>query len=169
MSGPHIDTDRIGEPADGTAWTNAELAHLAACADCRFERELIGAARRLGTAQLAGFDPIRVVAGLRHRLDSEPASAPARAFRHPARWLAGLAAAAILAVAVLTGLPRDRPVVPVVVSVLHELDGLSEPQLEQVLRSIPPASEEFDHDEMAPLADLDEDDLEQVLRSLEEP
>ena len=53
-------------------------------------------------------------------------------------------------------------------SVLHELDGLSAPELEEVLQSIPPATEALDHVEMAPLSDLDANDLERMLRSMEE-
>ena len=177
MSASHIDTERISEPAGGpTVWTDEEAAHLAGCADCRLEVAMVAAARRIGAAQLAGFDANRVAAGVRSQLRTQPDNAPRRIPRHPGRWLAGLAAAAAVVLAVRLGIPTspgssrgaDHPL-PAVGSVLHELDGLTEPQLDAVLHSIPPASEALDHQDMALLSDLNATDLERVLRSMEEP
>lgn len=177
MSASHIDTERISEPPNGPkVWTDEEAAHLAGCADCRFEVEMIAAARRIGAAQLTGFDADRVAAGVRRQLRTRPHDAPGRVTSHPGRWLAGLAAAAAVVLAVRMGIPTSpgssrgagHPL-PAVVSVLHELDGLSEPELEAVLHSIPPASEALDHQDMALLSDLNATDLERVLRSMEEP
>jgi hypothetical protein len=177
MSALHIDPDRIAEQAGGrTVWTDAEAVHLAGCADCRFELDMISAARRLGAARLEGFDATRVAAGVRSRLATRREAAPARLVRHPGRWLAGLAAAAAaVMLAVRTGIPNGPggspgagPAAPVAVSVLYQLDGLSAPELEEVLRSIPPATEALDHVELAPFGDLDANDLERVLRSMED-
>ncbi len=176
MSTAHIVADRLAGSAGRTAWSEAEAAHLASCADCRLELELVAVARRLGTVPLAGFDPKRVATGVLLRLATAPAELPARAVRHPVRWLAALAAAA----AVMLVVSRRAPSGPadlsdrghggaLVVSVLHELDGLSEPQLEEMLQSMPPAIRALDHVEMAPLSDLNATDLERVLRSMEEP
>jgi hypothetical protein len=174
MSAAHIETDRIAELSHGAAWTTEETAHLGECADCRLEVEVVAAARRLGTAQLAGFDARRVAAGVQSRLAARPDQAPVRGW-HPGRWLAGLAAAAALVLAVRLGLPAGQGGASSagggstpVVSILHELDGLSAPQLEEVLQSIPPATDALDHVEMAPLADLTASDLERMLRSMEE-
>lgn len=177
MSATHLDAERMAELAgSGTAPSPAEAAHLAGCADCRFERAMLSTARRLGADRLAGFDPDRVAMRVRARLAGEAQEPPTPRVRHPGRWLAGLAAAAVVVFAVRMGVPRnpetsgggaDRG--PATASVLYELDGLSEPQLEEVLESIPPAGEALDHLEMASLDDLDADDLERVLQSMEEP
>ena len=176
MNATHIDTDRLAEQAhDGSDWTATDAAHLAGCADCRLELEVIAAAGRLGAAQLAGFDASRVAAGVRRRLAAEPGRPAARVVRHPAWWLAGLAAAAAVVLAVRMGMPNGSgnsseasQGASVAVSILHELDGLSAPQLEEVLQSIPPATAALEHVEMAPLSNLDANDLERMLRSMEE-
>jgi hypothetical protein len=176
MSAAHIDSDRMAESVSGlTAWSAGEAAHLAACADCRLELDMIAAARRLGVAQLTGFDPTRVAAGVHRRLAARPDEVRAPVVRHPWRWLAGLAAAAAVVLAVRSwsptgsGSPQQAgQILPAVVSILPELDGLSAPQLEEVLRSIPPAAESLDHVDMAPLSALNAGDLERMLRSMEE-
>jgi len=170
MSASHIDSDRLsGPPVGPAAWSDAEAAHLAGCAECRLELEILAGARRLGADHLARFDPGRVATVVRGRLAAEPVAAPARVVRHPGRWLAGLAAAAALVLAVRMWIPNAGPTSFAVVSVLHELDGLNEPQLEEVLQSIPPVTGALDHVEMVPLSDLNASDLERVLRSMEEP
>ena len=172
MSGAHLDSDRLAESVHGdTAWTTAEAAHLARCAECRLELDILGAARRLASRQLAGLDPAQVAPEVLHRLRDDQALRK----RRRGQWLVGLAAAAAVILAVSLGMPRG-PSIPddaglaaySTVSVLHELDGLSEPQLEEVLQSIPQATEALDHVEMAPLSDLSASDLERVLRSMEE-
>lgn len=176
MSGSHIDTERLTDSAvRGPAWTDAEAEHLAGCSECGFELEILAVARRLGTTRLAGLDLERVAGRVRRRLESEPQSVTKRVGGQAGRWLLGLAAAAAVVLAVRTRLPngpdgfgRMEPPALVEGSVLQELDGLSEPQLEELLRSIPPASEALDHVEMVPLGDLTSSDLERVLRSMEE-
>jgi len=172
MSDTHIPVERITESAaTWRPWSEPEAAHLAGCADCRLELELLAAARRLGTSQLAGFNPARVSDAVRLRLDVEGSEASTRPGRGRMGWLAGLAAAAVIAIAVYTGMPRtpsrETRVSPLV-SVLPELDGLSAPELEEVLQSIPPSSEALEHVDMAPLTDLDASALERMLRSMEE-
>ena len=172
MNATHIDVERLTESAGaGRPWSEPEAAHLAGCADCRLELEMLAAARRLGASQLAGFDPARVSAAVRRRLDFEGREAPTRAGRRWMGWLTGLAAAAVIVFAVYTGMPkspnRETRVVPLV-SVLPELDGLNAPELEEVLQSIPLASEALEHVDMAPLTDLDASALERMLRSMEE-
>jgi hypothetical protein len=86
----------------------------------------------------------------------------------------GLAAAAALALAVWDGSTRvSAPAAPmgsapIELSVLHELDGLGEPELEAVLESIPLAAGAVFHPELAPLDELNVNDLERLLRSMEE-
>jgi len=177
MTAAHIDSDRMTEETGNpvAAWSEAEAGHLLVCADCRFEFEMLATARQLGAAQLTGFQPERVAAGVRRRLRDQPVAGPGRSLRHPGRWLAGLAAAAALVLAVRLSIPRgpsgpDEAAVgaPATESILHELDGLSAPQLEDVLQSIPPATEALGHVEGAPLGELSATDLERMLRSMEE-
>lgn len=175
MSASHIDAERLVDIVAARAnRSDVEAAHLAECVDCRLELDMLGAAGRLGTARLSGFDAGRVAARVRDRLAGEADHAPNS--RRAVRWLAGLAAAALLVLAVRLGGPSGRggpvpasPGAPAEVSVLHELDGLSEPQLEEVLASIPPSTEALDRVELAPLTDLNTTDLELVLRSMEAP
>jgi predicted anti-sigma-YlaC factor YlaD len=78
-------------------WSPEEQRHLAACADCRAEWEVVTAAGRLGPAGRGVSDPAATAARVLRRLQTEPTR------RAPARraWAAGgLAAAAVLAVAV---------------------------------------------------------------------
>jgi len=174
MSLTHIDSDRIVElSGDTTERSKLEARHLSECAECRLELQMTQAARRLGVAQMTGFDPQRVADGVRHRLATTPVTGPTPGSRRVGYWLAGLAAAAAVVFAVGIG-TRNSPaggVVPVqlaALSTLHELDGLGAPELEEVLRSIPPASEALGHVEIAPLNELNASDLELVLRSMEE-
>jgi len=175
MSTSHIDPDRLADSALGTAaLSDAESAHVAGCAECRLERELVAAARRLGAAEVARLSPTRVADAVRHHLATEPAEPRASVLRGRAPWLVGLAAAAALALAVWYGSMRESappgPIgfAPVELSVLHELDGLGEPELEAVLESIPLAAGAVFHPELAPLDKLNVNDLERLLRSMEE-
>jgi len=171
MNTSHIDPDRLADTALGTAaLSDAESAHVAECAECRLERELVAAAGRLGVAQVARLSPTRVADAVRHRLATEPGPPVPRA---RATWLVGLAAAAALALAVWYGstrvsAPAPMGSAPVELSVLHELDGLGEPELEAVLESIPLAAGAVFHPELAPLDELNVNDLERLLRSMEE-
>jgi len=170
MSTPHIDPDRLADTALGNAMlSDAESAHLAGCAECRLEHELVSAAGRLGGVETASLSGARVAEVVRHRLANEP---PARRAPVRATWLVGLAAAAALALAVWYGATRapsgPTGVVPVEVSVLHELDDLAEPELEAVLESIPLAAGAVFHPEPATLEELNVNDLERLLRSMEE-
>ena len=171
MSTPHIDPDRLADSALGNAaLSDAESAHMAGCPECRFEQELVSAAGRLGGVEVATLSPTRVADVVRHRLAGEP---PARRGPSRATWLVGLAAAAALTLAVWYGstrgsAPSGPTAAPVELSVLHELDDLAEPELEAVLESIPLAAGAVFHPEPATLEELNVNDLERLLRSMEE-
>lgn len=173
MNLTHIELERMTESVGaGRAWTTAESAHLAGCADCRLELEMLAAARRLGASQLAGFSPMRVAASVRRRLDAETRETPTRAGRRWIGWVAGLAAAAVIVFALYTGRTKapdlQSGAVPLLANVLPELDGLSAPELEEVLQSIPPASGSLEHVDKSPLTELDANALERMLRTMEE-
>jgi predicted anti-sigma-YlaC factor YlaD len=94
-------SDRMPDVAHGTSrWTETEEHHLAACADCRAEWELVTAASRLGAALRSPADPALVSTVLLQRLARERQRTRLRA----ALWTAaGLAAAAAVILAVWTG------------------------------------------------------------------
>ena len=168
-------SDRMPLVAAGRVhWTDEESAHLVSCADCAAEWQLIAGARRLGAGVLVG-DPAGIAARVRERL---AADAPALAKVIPLRprratgWVWGLALAAAVVLAV--AMPRWRStIVPgyselgtASAQTLSELDDLSASELEAVLK-------EFDSNpgigESVPAGtgDLNTDELERILRSME--
>ena len=85
-------------------WSAAEEAHLASCADCRAEWNLVQLAGRLGASSPSLVDPEAIGDKVRGRL--EDARAGRRALR---RWtIVGLGVAAAVAVALWTGRPAPR-------------------------------------------------------------
>ena len=95
-------SDRMPDVAHGTSrWTETEEHHLAACADCRAEWELVTAASRLGAAlPLAGRCRPRIAGSCSSGWRAS-ASAPGCGL---GVWtVAGLAAAAAVMLAVWTG------------------------------------------------------------------
>lgn len=168
-------SDRMPLVAAGRVhWTDEESVHLSSCADCAAGWQLIAVARRLGAAVPAG-DPVGIAARVRERLAAD-ASAPAKVIplrpRRATGWVWGLALAAAVVLAV--ALPRWRSTMvpsrsePGAGSAqsLSELDDLSASELEAVLK-------EFDTGpgigESAPAGtgDLNTDELERILRSME--
>lgn len=102
-------SDRMPEVALGRArWTAEDERHLAACADCRAEWAIVVAAARLGAA-LPSVDPERTVARATERIRHERGHAQVRP--RQVAVLAGVAAAAVLALAVWAG-RGSRGVVP---------------------------------------------------------
>jgi hypothetical protein len=96
-------SDRMPDVAHGTSrWTETEERHLATCADCRAEWELVTAASRLGGGLRSSADPALVATLLLERLARERQRTRLRARLWTA---AGLAAAAAAILAVWTG-PR---------------------------------------------------------------
>jgi hypothetical protein len=138
-------SDRMPDVAmQRAAWTGDEAAHLASCADCRAEWELVLAARRL-EARAPTVDPTAIAAAVQRRLATD------RTAGRRNRWLwgggAAAAAAAAIALAVARG-PAARPEVAPIVAVetdpllpLPELEGLETAQLDTLLRTLdgPPA------------------------------
>jgi hypothetical protein len=94
-------SDRMPDVAHGTSrWTETEERHLAECADCRAEWELVTAASRLGAALRSPADPALLSTVLLERLARERQRTRMRA----RLWTAvGLAAAAAVILAVWTG------------------------------------------------------------------
>ncbi len=170
MTDPHIDSDRMPLLAHaGGKWTPVETAHLAGCAECRLEWELVQAASALGRAAASRIDPNRVAARVLHRLTEAPRRSSGFAVR-PARWALALAAAAAIVLAFrIAGSHSPVRVAPSPArpGILHELDELTASELEAIFDAIPPAAANETHVESAPFGELDTNDLERVLRSLE--
>ncbi len=169
--------DRMPAVARGAGrWSPEEEAHLAECADCRVEWELVSAAARLGTDLEPALDAHHVSQRVLGRLRD----ARARDRERRRGWtLVGLAAAAAVLLAVWTGRPA-RPAgtgsgaaagpaeVGQVSIPLPELDSLGAPQLEAVLDSLDATfAASPTNTGPAGLGDLDPFELQQILDSLE--
>lgn len=170
-------SDRMPEVALGRArWTGEEERHLAACADCRAEWAVVAAASRLG-ATLPSVDPERTAASVTERIRHERIHLQVRV--RQVALLAGLAAAAVLAVAVWAGrvgratvpggptLPAPAPVAstpPVVSAGDSQSPVAPEPRLAQG----PMAAAALE----LPLPELDSlpaEALDSMLQALDEP
>ncbi|MBL8980039.1 MAG: hypothetical protein JNM53_16605 [Gemmatimonadetes bacterium] len=166
-------SDRMVLVADGTAdWSAAEAEHLASCPDCREEWRLIQGARRLGTEAARRTDAGRVSRLVLATLAGE---------RRRRRWvrvggLVGIAAAAALAIMVSTadrrGSGGEAGSIAVVGAEglqlrLAELESLNEAELEAILDGLDVPLSEGAGGAPPALGDLDDTQLERVLRSLE--
>ena len=130
-------SDRMPAVAQGLArWTADEESHLVRCADCTAEWALVRSAsasgRKVVQALDAGRTAERVIAALR-----QPAVAPRKT--RVLRWAVPLALAASVVLLLLR--PR-APEVPqgesgLTLSLLPEVETLSETDLESVIRLLP--------------------------------
>jgi hypothetical protein len=163
-------SDRMPEVAmQRAAWTADEAAHLASCADCRAEWDLVLAARRL-EASAPSVDPSTITAAVQHRLASE------RRVSRRGRWgwAVGAAAVAAAVALVIARAPEPRQETAPAVAVaadplvpLPELEGLDTAQLDTLLQALDgplagaPAQD-------STIADEDVDvELEQILATWE--
>jgi len=169
-------SDRMPEIALGRArWTPEEQGHLAGCEDCRAEWAIVVAAGRLG-AKLPAIDAERVAAGALERIRHERADASARTPRIAV--LAGLAAAAVVALAVWanrggratqpggSSLPAPAPVAASSSESVPDLPARSNPA--PSVAQGPAASSTID----LPMPELDSlpaEALDSILRTLDEP
>ena len=163
-------SDRMPDVAlQRVAWSAEEAAHLATCADCRAEWDLVLAARRL-EARAPSVDPATVAAAVQHRLASE------RRVSRRSRWgwTLGAAAAAAAVALVVARAPEPRQETAPAVAVasdplvpLPELEGLGTAQLDTLLQALDgPLAGASAQDSTTADDDLDVD-LEQILASWE--
>ncbi len=171
-------SDRMPDVAHGTSrWTEEEQQHLATCADCRAEWELVTTASRLGAALRSPADPALVCAGLLERLARERQRTRLRARLWTA---AGLAAAAAVILALWTGArtgARPGEPAPSVATAptgtaraelpLPELDDLPAEALDSMLQALDESGARADAYELPALADPGDRELERVLTGLE--
>jgi len=164
-------SDRMPAVAHGQAvWSAEEQAHLAGCADCRAEWDLVSAASRLGLDVADGIDAHHVTERVLGRLRAER-----RRRGWQIGWAAGgLAAAAAVAIAVWPGrLSRQVPpsvAVPVAAAALPlpELDSLGTPELQAVLDSLDGSlGTTVQGVDTGDLDDLDAHELQHVLDGME--
>jgi hypothetical protein len=166
-------SDRMPQVALGGArWTPEDERHLTGCEECRAEWALVVAASRLGV-RLPAIDAERVAAGALERIRLERARPKVRTSRTAA--LAGLAAAAVVALAVWanqggrttrpdgTGVPAPTPVAASV-SESVTAHPSPEPSVAQGTRAAPGID--------LPMPELDSlpaEALDSILRTLDEP
>jgi negative regulator of sigma E activity len=163
-------SDRMPDVAlQRAAWSAEEAGHLASCASCRAEWDLVLAALRL-EASAPSVDPATIAAAVQHRLASE------RMADRRSRWgwvFGGTAAAAALVVVVARG-PEYRQATAPAVAVtadplvpLPELEGLDTAQLDTLLQALDgPLAGSSAHDSTTADDDVDAE-LEQILATWE--
>lgn len=161
-------SDRMPAVAAGNArWTTADSAHLAACADCAAEWELVQRAAALGAGEARGLEMGQLSTDVlaRVRIDRR-----VQGLRRRAAAVLSVAAAAAIALSVwVAGKPDPAPppresafVVPLV-----ELEALEAEDLELVLDGLASPLSEGTSLDTPTLGDLDSTELERVLRAWE--
>ena len=176
-----IDCESLSEKMPGVAhgelsWTAEEEAHLSACFECAAEWRLIQRAARLGESAARSIDPATLSAGVL----SQVAARGRRDRWTRGAWVTVLAAAAAIAVVVFAG-RGGRPgqlatgadsgaAAGVDLSYnlpLSELEALDSDQLQSVLDGLDVPVGEVEPGPAPSFGDLDDNQLERVLRSLE--
>lgn len=170
-------SDRMpGVVAGRSRWTADEERHLAGCADCRAEWGLVSAVARLGDEYQAP-DPSATAAAIVERLRTD------RSGHHGRRavWVSAvLAAAAVVALVVWSGIGRPHPVRPVsppAVALqssgatdgfpLPELDSLSTEALDSMLHVLDEPVARADAWELPDLGDGGDQMLERAITGRE--
>jgi len=162
-------SDRMpGVLAGRDHWSREDEEHLVVCADCRSEWQLLVRGSALG-AELPGLDVSRISAEVQRRL-----ALAKRADRNRRRGWLGLGLAAAAALVLVIARPRstgEAPASPIAEQALVlpviELDSLSAAELQAVLETMEPPLGTNSTLDAPSLQDLDDHQLERVLRSLE--
>jgi hypothetical protein len=154
----------------GGAWIAAEAAHPATCAEFRAEWASLQEARDLDVRAPTIADPSALAVDVLRRLATERA----KALRARRAWsFAGLAAAAAVAAAVLTGREVETTRSPQIVAEgealvpLPELDGLETAQLDTLLQSLDRAVAGGSSLDASTLGEYEDGELEQVFATWE--
>lgn len=161
--------ERMPETAHGgETWEAADAVHLAQCAGCAAEWQAVQTARRLGGAAARRVNVARLSSAVLAGVTRDRRTSRWRR----AGWLTGLAAAAALALLVWRGpAPAEDPAAePTAVEFrlpLAELETLDEVQLQAVLDGLDAPLTDGSTAGGPTLGDLNDIQLERVLRSLE--
>ncbi|HET9134122.1 MAG TPA: hypothetical protein VFN90_07450 [Gemmatimonadales bacterium] len=183
MTDQHL-TDLLPDLVRGTEpWTEAARAHLATCAECAGELAMLETIHAEHETRPVTLDVEAITAGVLAglRAPETPVIAladhpRARARGGALRWVAGLAAAAAIAVAFASQRPTagtpadDADVARRSGNVLPELERLETWELEILLASVEPTTSTDDAEalgELPRLGDLDDTELEQLLETME--
>ncbi len=168
-------SDRMPDVVAGrTEWTRAEQDHLAACAACAHELDLVRAAAALGDAFVSRTEPALIGSAITRRLADAR-----RADRRDRRATWGAVAAAAAAVVIISsgagrGKPDAEPVVaatspaPAVAAesaLVPELDSLDAGELSAVLDAFEARHADPEPAATPTLGDLSDQELERVLRA----
>jgi len=147
-----------------TQWTKEEALHLAGCVSCQAEWSLIQKAVAVGS-QAPALDLEKTSAAVLGRLRAERRE---RRLRR-AGLLGGLAAAAAVALVVWSRVPHHtQRTVPEAFRIpVAELDSLDNGELESVLQDLDAPLGAGTLNSTPGLGDLDDVQLERLLRSLE--
>jgi negative regulator of sigma E activity len=164
-------SDRMPDVAlHRAAWSAEEAAHLAGCAECRAEWDLVQATQRL-EQRAPSVDPAAIAASVQRRLAAE------RVARRRTRWILAAAGSAAAAAAVALAVVAEReerpaiaphavaeaePLVP-----LPELEGLDTAQLDTLLHALDEPFGGTSTLESSTLGDGAEDELEWILATWE--
>jgi hypothetical protein len=139
-------------------WSAVEAAHLTRCDDCLSEWKVVRRTAELGST-LPAPDVERIAAGV---LTALRAPRPSRSARL-VRWGVPLAlAAGLLLVLVRTRATTPNEPAVVTLSLLPEVEALSDAELETVIQLIPRAEPN-----LGGVDSLSEDELNQMLTDLE--
>lgn len=168
-------TDRMPDVSLGRGtWSREEHEHLASCAACRLEWEIVSGAGALGKGLTV--DAARVTAGVLEQLRSEKAARRPVAWQSPAAQLVALAVAAsiLLAVVVRKQSPGSGAT-PVVATAaaggplqLAELESAAPDELQEVLAVFDVPVDPANSLNGADLEGLTDSQVENALRSWEE-
>lgn len=156
---------------DQASWAPEEVTHLAACADCAASWRLVSIAPRLGDRTAQRLDLPGIARQVHDRLARDKR---ARRWKRTG-WISGLAAAAVLTVMVWNTMEHGPAAPPTVAAAsgaalevpLAELEGLDGDQLQAVLEALDPPLGGTGGGPSPSFGDLDDSQLERVLRSLE--
>jgi hypothetical protein len=162
-------SDRMPTVALGHAvWSAEEKRHLEDCADCAAEWRVVRLAQGVTAARPDELDADRIAGRVLQRLAIEPA-----ATNRSARWWYGGVGVAAAALLLVIALRRDRgdatavtDFAPAGAMPVMGLDSLNEEQLRMVLESLDEPLETPTNPLMPSMLDLDDQQLERVIRSL---
>ena len=164
MSGCDRLSDRMPAVALGRAiWSSEDERHLAGCPDCRTEWDLVRQTARLG-AGLPRLDHTAIVSGLRRDLAERPVERPRR---WGWAWTSGLAAAGVAGLIWAGTQSSDGGPGAIAAGGATPPESLTDAQADSLLQSDDEPLAGWSMLESPGLGDLNEDELEQVLRTWE--